>query len=347
MFSQELQHKIDTKTKPPGSLGQLERIAFKVARIQQSLSPALCLPHIVVFAGDHGISQEKVSAYPVEVTGQMVLNFLSGGAAINVFCHQNEIELLIVDAGVNRDLPGHISLVDHKIGKSTRNFLEMPAMTPEQRVTCFARSQNLVDIIHNKGCNVIGFGEMGIGNTSSASMIMHYLTGLPLEECIGNGTGINPDQLAHKKYILSKARRLYGNITDPLLVLETFGGFETAQMTGAMLAAFEQNMLLLIDGFIASSALLVAQKIKPAILQNCIFCHESAEYGHQFLLRYFHAEPILHLDLRLGEGTGCALAYPIIKSAVCFLNNMSSFTSAGVTHRQDTPAVNSNTPSNS
>ena len=334
MKKEEIQQIIDLKTKPLGALGLLEKIALKVGLVQQNFHLELRNPHLIVFAGDHGIAQSGVSAYPAEVTPQMVFNFLQNGAAINVFCNQNEIDLTIVDAGVNYDFEDYSVLKNCKVAKSTKNFLYEPAMRLEELEKCFDYSKKIVDKIALKGTNIIGFGEMGIANTSSASMLVHYLTDLSLEQCVGRGTGLNDEQLQNKINILNQAKNTHGTISDPKQILATFGGFEVAQMTGAMLATYEHNMLLMIDGYIASAAILVASKLNPEILNNAIFCHQSDESGHQYLLNYFGEEPILNINLRVGEGTGCALAYPIIKSAINFYNDMASFESAGVSNKE-------------
>ncbi|MGU9938283.1 nicotinate-nucleotide--dimethylbenzimidazole phosphoribosyltransferase [Empedobacter brevis] len=334
MQKEEIQSIIDLKTKPLGALGLLEKIALKIGLVQRRNHLELIQPHLIVFAGDHGIAQSGVSAYPAEVTPQMVFNFLNNGAAINIFCNQNEIDLTIVDAGVNYDFDDYSILKNCKVEKSTKNFLHETAMTTTQLNQCFDYSKKIVDEIAHNGTNIIGFGEMGIGNTSSASMIVHYLTDLPLTQCIGRGTGLNDKQLQNKVDILTQTRNRHGELTDPKQILTTFGGFEVAQMTGAMLTAYEHNMLIMIDGYIASAAILVASKLEPEILKNAIFCHQSDESGHQYLLNYFNEEPILKINLRLGEGTGCALAYPIIKSAVNFFNDMASFKSAGVSNKE-------------
>lgn len=334
MQKEEIQHIIDLKTKPLGALGLLEKIALKIGLVQQKNHLELIKPHLIVFASDHGISQSGVSAYPAEVTSQMVFNFLNNGAAINVFCNQNEIDLTIVDAGVNYGFEDYSVLKNCKVAKSTKNFLYEPAMTLDQLEQCFDYSKTILDEIVQNGTNIIGFGEMGIGNTSSASMLVHYLTDLPLEQCVGRGTGLNDEQLQNKINILNETKNINGEITDPKQILATFGGFEVAQMTAAMLYAYEHNMLLMIDGYIASAAILVASKLNPEILNNAIFCHQSDESGHKYLLNYFNEEPILNINLRVGEGTGCALAYPIIKSAVNFYNDMASFESAGVSNKE-------------
>lgn len=332
---EQLKEKINNKTKPIGSLGILEHLALQIGTIQNSLSPILENPTIVVFAGDHGVTEEGVSAYPQEVTYQMVYNFLNGGAAINVFCKQNHLHLKVVDAGVNHLFEPNEQLIDAKVGMGTKNYLKDKAMTNFQLQDCLEKGKSIVRNIKNKNCNTIGFGEMGIGNTSSSSLIMSYLCNLPIEECVGRGTGLNDRQFENKLQILRKARSFHGNINEPMEVLQTFGGFEIAQMCGAMLSAFEFNMLILVDGFIASSAFLVAYKINPKIVHNAIFCHLSDEYGHQNLLNYLKVEPLLKLNMRLGEGTGCAVAYPIILSAVSFLKDMASFDAAGVSNKDE------------
>ncbi|MCS6819095.1 MAG: nicotinate-nucleotide--dimethylbenzimidazole phosphoribosyltransferase [Chitinophagales bacterium] len=326
-----LWEKINQKTKPPGSLGTLEWLAVQIGLIQQSLTPVLRNPHIVVFAGDHGIAEEGISAYPQEVTHQMVKNFLSGGAAINVFCNLHKINLCIIDAGVNYDFSKDtLKPLDYKISKGTRSFLSSKAMSTSELEQSIKSGGEIVEQITSRECNVIGFGEMGIGNTSAASMLMSYICGLPLEQCVGRGTGLNDAQLLHKLNILRQAQTFHGEITHPLEILQTFGGFEMALMCGAFLRAFEKNMVILIDGFVASSVFLVAHRIQPRIMENAIFCHLSSEQGHALMLDYLQAKPLLQLQLRLGEGTGCALAYPIIESAVAFLNEMASFSEAGI-----------------
>jgi nicotinate-nucleotide--dimethylbenzimidazole phosphoribosyltransferase len=329
-FEQELIEKINFKTKPLGALGLLEQLALQIGRVQQSLSPVLHKPTIIVFAGDHGIAAEGVSAYPPEVTHQMVMNFLRGGAAVNVFCRQHHITLKVVDAGVNFTFEPHTQLVNAKIAHGTQSFLHQKAMTEAQLEKCFDWGAQLVADVAKTGCNVIGFGEMGIGNTSAASLIMSYLCTLPIEECVGRGTGLNDAQLEKKRSILRQAQGFHGPLASAEAVLQAVGGFEIAQMCGAMRAAYAQNMLILVDGFIATTAFLAACQINPKIRNNAIFCHQSDESGHRQLLNYLNAKPILNLQMRLGEGTGCAVAFPIIQSAVAFLNDMASFESANV-----------------
>ena len=329
-IKQQLQRIIDQKTKPPGSLGRLEALALQIGLVQGTVSPELKNPHLLVFAADHGAASEGLSAYPTEVTAQMVRNFLAGGAAINVFCRQHGLGLKVIDAGVKAELPLHPGLIDHKIGFGTRNYLKGAAMTVPQLQACFEKSAGLVRQLSAEGCNVLGFGEMGIGNTASASLLMSRLTGLPLERCTGRGTGLNDEQLYHKLMALKKAARIHQQATTAEEALAAFGGFEIAQMCGAMLEAHRQGILLLVDGFIATAAFLAASHLQPNIQRNAVFCHQSDEYGHHYLLKYLQARPLLQLGLRLGEGTGCALAWPLLQSAVAFLNEMASFDSAGV-----------------
>jgi nicotinate-nucleotide--dimethylbenzimidazole phosphoribosyltransferase len=334
LIGQEISEKINNKTKPLGALGILEKLAFQIASVQNTLFPKLEKPHIIVFAGSHGIAAKGVSAYPSEVTPQMVLNFMNGGAAINVFTRQHDIQLLLVDAGVDYDFEKSEKLIDAKINHGTRNFLEQPAMTREECSQCFEKGAELVRQVKATGCNVIGFGEMGIGNTSSAALIMSKLLGIPIEDCVGRGTGLDDQQLSQKIAILSEALKIYQNVgSDPVTVMQTFGGFEIAMMCGAMMESARQNMFILVDGFIASASYLCAFQMFPSIKSNAIFCHQSDEKGHRLLLNALGAEPVLKLDLRLGEGTGCALAYPILVSAVAFFNEMASFESAGVSNK--------------
>lgn len=332
-FHTLLQDKIDSKTKPVGSLGTLEALAFQMATVFETLNPKILKPNIVVFAADHGIANHGVSDYPQDVTRQMVNNFFDGGAAINVFCNQNNIELSIVDSGVNYDFPTNAKLIDAKIAKGTQSFLHVPAMSESEVQLCFEKGKSIVENIAKSGSNCIGFGEMGIGNTSTASVLMSLLTDFPIEDCVGKGTGVENEKLLLKQNLLKKAIESYSGQAEILSQLSYFGGFEIIQMAGGMLSAFENKMLILVDGFICTVSYLIAFKINPNIKQNAVFCHCSAEKAHSELLNYLGAKPILNLDLRLGEGTGCAVAFPILKSAEAFLNEMASFESAGVSRK--------------
>ena len=331
----DLKKKIDAKTKPPGSLGRLEKLAVQFGRIQNSLNPELINPTILVFAGDHGITEEGVSPYPQEVTTQMVINFLKGGAAINVFCHQNNISLHVIDAGVKNDFPECNDLIKAKIGRGTKNFCKEPSMSFDECERAIEKGAELSHTVPLSTCNVIGFGEMGIGNTSSAAALTHRFTGLPVEDCVGKGTGLDDSGLEHKQNTIRQALEKHAQIKEPQAVLSTFGGFEIAMMVGAMLESAVLKRIILIDGFIATAAFLAAFRIVPEIKQYAVFAHKSDEKGHGKILKYMQVEPLISLGMRLGEGTGAAVAFPILQSAVSFLNQMASFESAGVSSRTD------------
>jgi nicotinate-nucleotide--dimethylbenzimidazole phosphoribosyltransferase len=355
----QLQHRINNKTKPLGALGRLEEIALQLGCIQGTFHPQLNKPHIVVFAADHGIAATGVvNPYPQSVTAQMVLNFITGGAAINVFCRQHNLGLTVVDAGVNFDFdttllsgktttppddttlpPGTTTpppgkLISRKIGHGTRNYLQEAAMTPQEAASAIEAGKEVVAGLAAQGCNCIGLGEMGIGNTSSASLIMSYITGIAVEECIGRGTGVNDQQLEKKKDTLQEVFRRHlpaiAANPNPQVILQQVGGYEIAMLTGAYLKAAELGMVILVDGFITTAALLLARLMDNKITDYCIFSHCSGESGHAKMLEYLGAEPLLHLGMRLGEGTGAAMAYPLVQSAANFLKEMASFESAGV-----------------
>lgn len=333
----DLQHRIDNKTKPQGALGRLEPLALQLGLIQQTLSPELRQPHIMVFAGDHGAARAGISAFPQDVTWQMVENFLAGGAAINVFSRQMGLGLTVVDCGVNHEFGPRPGLVNAKLGPGTANYLEEPAMSAEQCDAALARGRELAHALAANGCNVVGFGEMGIGNTAAASLLTHCLIGdaggADLVTVTGRGTGLDDAGLVRKRELLGQALARGGRPTDPRAALAEYGGFEIAVMAGAMLGAAEKRMTLLIDGFIVTSALLVAHAIAPEILDYCVFAHRSKEPGHTAQLKHFGVDPLMELDLRLGEGTGAALAFPLVQAAANFLNEMASFDSAKVSEK--------------
>ena len=328
-----LQHKIDNKTKPLGSLGLLETVALQVGRIQNTLSPVFTKPHMLIFAGDHGAATAGISAYPQDVSWQMVENYLQGGAGANVFSRLNGMEMVVVDAGVAHEFGEREGLINAKISPTgTRNYLVEPAMTREQCETALRRGAGFVREVVAKGCNVLGLGEKGIGNTGSASLITHLLTGEPLETCVGRGTGLDDAGLAHKRALMQKAldRANLPADADVMTVLTEFGGFEIVMMVGAYLAAAEAGVTILGDGVIATSALLAAARIEPHVLDYVVFCHKSAEAGHAVQLRALNADPLLDIGMRLGEGTGAMVAYPLLRAATAFMNEMASFDSAGV-----------------
>ena len=332
-LEQQLKQKIDLKTKPLGALGLLEDLALKIGLIQNTLTPELKNPALLVFAADHGLTAEGISPFPKDVTWQMVMNFVAGGAAINVFCRQNNINLKVVDAGVDYDFPSGVPVVDAKVARGSRNMRLEPAMTSEECAAAIQKGRSLVQEEAENGCNIIGFGEMGIGNTSASSLLMHRFLGVSVEECTGSGTGMYGDQLSHKVKILKEVAEKYDPKT-PAETLATFGGLEIAMMVGAMLEAAEQRMILLIDGFIATAAALTAIQFNAEVRNNCVFCHSSNERGHKLMLEKMEAKPMLQLDLRLGEGTGAALALPLVQAAVNFLNEMASFEDAGVSNKE-------------
>jgi nicotinate-nucleotide--dimethylbenzimidazole phosphoribosyltransferase len=331
-LADRLDQAINNKTKPLGSLGTLEGLAKQLGLIQQTVAVSVNSPAIIVFAGDHGVVAEGISAYPQDVTWQMVENFLANGAAINVFARQNGAALHIVDAGVNHDFGPRPGLIDRKIARGTRNFALEPAMTAGQCATAMAHGAALVADLSG---NVVGFGEMGIGNTTAAAALMHKLTGIPVAECVGAGTGLSAEGVLRKQRVIEAAVERHAGVTEALDVLATFGGFEIAMMAGAMLQAASLRKTVLVDGFIVTSALLVASRIAPAILDYCVFAHCSDEAGHRRMLEQLGAKPLLQLGMRLGEGTGAALALPLLHAAANFLNEMATFASASVSEKSE------------
>ena len=325
-----LQHKIDHKTKPLGALGRLEGLALQLGLIQRSETVALTQPQMVVFAADHGVAFEAVSAFPQAVTVQMVVNMLAGGAAINVFARQHGFALQVVDAGVAAELPAHPQLLQRKVAFGTRNLCIEPAMTATQVRSALDAG---MQVVRDLPGNVVAFGEMGIGNTSAAALLLARLVGASLMDATGRGTGLNDEQLTRKRGVLARALARNPAASTPLEALADLGGFEIAMMTGAMLQAASERRVVLVDGFIASAAALVAHALVPAVTDYLVFCHRSAARGHSALLAHLDAQPLLALDLRLGEGSGALLAWPLVQSACAFLNEMASFESAGVSGR--------------
>lgn len=322
---------IDGKTKPLGSLGALEGLALQIGRVCGSLSPRFVDPHILICAGDHGAALEGISAYPRDVTWQMVENFLAGGAAINVLARQAGLSLCVADAGVAHDFGPREGLIDAKIAPGTASWTQGPAMTAAQCAQALENGRRMAADLARGGCNVLGFGEMGIGNTASAALITSALLGVEPARTVGRGTGIDDAGLARKRALVEQALRgCDARHADPLDVMARFGGFEMAMLTGAMLEAASRDMLMLIDGFIVTACLLVAVRLAPPTLDRAIFCHGSAEPGHEVQLAALGSAPLLRLGLRLGEGSGVALAWPLVKAAAAVLDEMASFASAGV-----------------
>lgn len=326
-----LQDKIDNLTKPKGSLGRLEELAIQIGTIQQSLSPVLRMPQNIVFAADHGIVKEGVSFSAPEVTAQQIYNFLKGGAGINLFARQHRFILKVVDCGVNADFGQLPGLIDRKIRKSTSNYLHEPAMTREEMERAIEIGAEMVQWAYQEGTNIISFGELGMANTSASSIWMSYFTGIPLKECVGAGSGLDNQGILHKYDVLSRAMHHYSGDHSVEDILRWFGGFEMVAAVGGMLQAAELGMTVIIDGFIMTNCILAASKLYPDVLEYCIFGHQGDEAGHKLVLDALNARPLLHLSLRLGEGTGAICAYPIIESAVRMINEMSSFKDASVT----------------
>jgi nicotinate-nucleotide--dimethylbenzimidazole phosphoribosyltransferase len=332
LLGERLGAKLDGKTKPLGALGQLEALAIQLGLIQQSEAVSLKQPQIVVFAADHGIADEGVSAYPQAVTAQMVVNMLGSGdkkgaAAINVLAHQHNFNLTVVDAGVVSELAEHPRLLRMKIAQSTRNSVLAPAMS---EVQCAASMQAGMTVARELAGNVVAFGEMGIGNTSSAALILSMLTPLTITECTGRGTGLTDEQMKRKLHALTQARQRHRFANTPFDVMCAVGGFEIAMITGAMLQAAAERRVILVDGFISGAAALVATRLVPAAKDYMVFCHVGAEHGHRAMLKALGVMPLLELGLRLGEGTGALLAWPLVVSSARLLNEMASFESAGV-----------------
>jgi nicotinate-nucleotide--dimethylbenzimidazole phosphoribosyltransferase len=323
----QLQVKLNNKTKPLGSLGQLETLAQQIGLILRTESPRLQAPQLVVFAGDHGLAQHGVSAYPSDVTWQMVENFLAGGAAVSVLARQHHIGLTVADCGVMHDFKPQSGLHTCKIAYGTADALTYPAMSTEQCERALSNGQALIKTLAG---NALLLGEMGIGNSSAASLLLARLGDLPIGQCVGAGTGLDQSGVQRKTTILQQVLQLHIHATEPLQALAAFGGFEIATMVGAILEAAASNRVIVVDGFITGAAVLVASQLEPLILQRCVFAHRSAERGHVLLLEQLGARPLLDLQLRLGEGSGAALAWPLLISACNLLTQMASFTSAGV-----------------
>ena len=336
-LTEALQRKLDQKTKPLGSLGQLESLGLKLGQILGTESPALVQPQLVVFAGDHGLAARGVSAYPSDVTWQMVENFLAGGAAVSVLARQHGIALTVVDCGVRHNflqgLPPDASrpgLLVRKVARGdggTADSLTQPAMTPAQCLEAIANGQAIVKQLPG---NALLLCEMGIGNTSAASLLLTRLTGHDIAVCTGAGTGLDDAAVLRKTGVLREVLQRHASATTPLEALAAFGGFEMATMLGAVMQAAHERRVVVVDGFIASAVVLVAHALQPLVLQRCVFAHRSGERGHALMLVHLKAQPLLDLGLRLGEGSGTALVWPLLQSACAVLREMASFAQAGV-----------------
>jgi nicotinate-nucleotide--dimethylbenzimidazole phosphoribosyltransferase len=326
-FLAEIRRTIDSKTKPPGSLGRIEALAEQVAALQGTLTPRLDGCALTIFAADHGIAAEGVSAYPQAVTRQMMLNFLAGGAASTVFATDAGIPVRVVDCGVAGSPLEHPRLLGRRIGPGTRSFLAGPAMSAAEAGRALQAGRALGE---GSPAVAVAFGEMGIGNTASAAMLAHKLTGLPLEPLVGRGTGLDDSGLARKRAVLARAAARTPARLPPEEAAREYGGFEIAMMAGAMLGAAAAGRVVIVDGFIATAAAALAEAMEPQVRASLVFAHVSAESGHGQLLGWLGATPLLDLGMRLGEGTGALLAWPLLRAAVAMLNDMASFATAGV-----------------
>ena len=346
-LQEQVRQAIDQKTKPLGALGRLETLAARIAGILGTTAPRLERPQMLVCAADHGLTARGVSAYPGDVTWQMVENFLAGGAAVSVFSRQHGLDLHVVDCGVARDFapreqtPWALDSRDpaprlwrRKIAYGTQDCSTGPAMSAQQ---CALALRNGAELVRRLPGNALLLGEMGIGNTSSAALLTARLAGLPIDEVTGAGTGLDAVGLARKKTILRQVLELHHAALEPLAALAALGGLEIATLTGAMLQAASERRVIVVDGFITTAAVLAASRLAPAVLERCVFSHCSGEPGHALLLAALGAEPLLDWQLRLGEGSGAALAWPLLVSACAMLNEMASFASAGVSTRTDSP----------
>ncbi len=333
----EIRRRIDNLNKPKGSLGRLEDLALQVCLAQQTLRPTLSCPCHLLFGGDHGIEREGVSVSPREVTWQQMVNFTHGGGGVNMFCRQHGFRLRIVDVGVDHDFGGIPGITDRKIAYGTQDFLRTAAMTCKEMDKALAVGEEMVDDCHAMGCNIIGIGEMGIGNTSPSSVWMNVIGGVPLGECVGAGAGLNATGMSHKARVLAQAVERFhatekpGGENEVEYAIRYFGGFEMVAAVGAMLRAAELHIIILIDGFIMTACALAATKLYPEALPYMIFGHQGDESGHRRMLDLMGAKPLLNLGLRLGEGTGALCAYPLVDSAVRMINEMNDFENAHIT----------------
>jgi nicotinate-nucleotide--dimethylbenzimidazole phosphoribosyltransferase len=331
VLSGRLQHLLDGKTKPLGALGRLEALALRLGTILGTEAPSLTAPQLIVCAGDHGLAARGVSAFPSDVTWQMVENFLAGGAAVSVLARQHGLALTVVDCGVRHDFAPRDRLLVRKVAAGTADASIEPAMTRAECETAIANGMALVSDLPG---NAVLLGEMGIGNSSAAAMLLSRLTGKDIDACTGAGTGLDAAGRAHKRQVLREVLERHASATGPLDALAALGGFEIATLVGVVLQAAQDRRVIVLDGFIASVAVLVAQALRPQTVQRCVASHESVEPGHRVLLDRLGLQPLLQLDLRLGEGSGAALAWPLLESACRIVREMASFESAGVS-KQD------------
>jgi nicotinate-nucleotide--dimethylbenzimidazole phosphoribosyltransferase len=323
----KLRARLRGKAKPIGSLGRLENLAEQIGMIRSSLDPKLGAARILVFAGDHGLTEEGVTAYPSAVTREIAKLIVAGSAGINVLARAAGVDVQLVDAGMLEPLPPHELLLDRRIGNGTRNSRREPAMSADECRAALDAGSAIDALLSKQHVDIVGYGEIGIGNTSAAALVAHVLTGIELATLVGPGAGAPPLGLDHKRLVLSDVlARASIDEADPAArtfeALRQFGGFEIAMMAGAMTAAAAAGRIIVVDGFISTAAAIAASGLKPETFDNCVFAHCSAEPGHTALLAFLGAKPLLELEMRLGEGTGAALAIPLIRAAELILRDM-------------------------
>lgn len=325
------QEKLDRLTKPLGSLGRLEQLACQLSGITGEVSPDLTKKAVIVIAADHGVCAEGISAYPQEVTAQMVLNFLSGGAAVNVLARQVGADVFCVDIGVAEDLQDHPDLLQRKVKYGTDNMTKRPAMSRDEAIEAIIVGAEQVKLLVNEGYRVVATGDMGIGNTTASAAVLAAMTDNPLEQIVGYGTGIEPERLPHKQAVIAQAIQVNApDKHDPLDVLSKVGGLEIAGLVGVILGAAAESIPVVIDGFISSAAALVAGALVPTAKSYMIASHLSREQGHRYMLAGAGLQPMLNMDMRLGEGTGAVLCFPLLDAAVNIVKEMATFSEAGV-----------------
>jgi nicotinate-nucleotide--dimethylbenzimidazole phosphoribosyltransferase len=335
-WNQRAQHAMDQKVKPPGSLGRLETAAIQLAVLQETLRPRLDRARILIFAADHGVSVEGVSAYPREVTAQMTMTFASGGAAITVLARTLGLEVEVIDVGVDADIADLPGVVAAKVRRGSRNFLHEPAMTPDELDAALEAGRAAVRRAVSAGADAVGLGEMGIGNTTAAAALLSVLTGASPLETVGRGTGVDDHGLAVKRRVVAAALERHApRPQDPRSALAAVGGLEIAALAGAVLEAAGRRKAVVVDGFISTVATLAAVRLDPAVRPALFFAHRSAESGHGLALAALDATPLLDLGMRLGEGSGAALAIPVLRSAAAILREMATFEQAGVADRPE------------
>jgi nicotinate-nucleotide--dimethylbenzimidazole phosphoribosyltransferase len=323
-----------TLTKPPGSLGQLEELSIRLAGMTGKPRPSFPRKAVIVMAGDHGVALEGVSAYPSEVTPQMVLNFLHGGAAINALARLAGARVVVVDIGVAADFPATPGLVQRKVARGTHNLARQPAMTRQQVEEAIAVGMQVVQGEIEQGLDLVATGDMGIGNTTPSAALTAVFTGLPVAQVTGRGTGIDDATLQHKIQVIEGAIALHRpDPSDPLDVLSKLGGLEIAGLVGVVLGAAAQRVPVVVDGFISGAAALAAAELLPAVKPYLIASHQSVEIGHRAIWQRLGLQPLLNLGLRLGEGSGAALAFHLVEAAARILDEMATFTEAGVSDK--------------